>query len=78
MRDGTHTLTSAEGVYEPVLQSEVEVQEHVLGGSGPGPTSDESVEQRRSRMLHAAMNRLREEEQEIENACGTAPASRSQ
>jgi hypothetical protein len=77
VRDGTHTLTSAEGVYEPVLRPEAEIQGHVLGGSGPAPSSDESAEERRRRILHATMNRLREEEQEIENSCGTAPANQS-
>ncbi|KAI0255960.1 WLM-domain-containing protein [Lactifluus subvellereus] len=76
-RDGTRTLAGAEDVYEPVLGLEAEVQAHVLGGSGPAPSSDESVEERRRRVLHAAMNRLQEEEQEIENSCGTAAANLS-
>jgi hypothetical protein len=77
VRDGTHTLASTEDVYEPVLGLEAEVQAHVLGGSGPAPASGESVEERRRRVLHAAMNRLQEEEQEIENSCGTASANQS-
>jgi hypothetical protein len=77
VREGTHTLTSAEDVYVPVPRLEAEIQAHVLGGSGPPPSSDESAEERRRRMLDAAMKRLREEEQEIENSCGTAPANQS-
>ena len=77
VREGTHTLTSAEDVYVPVTRLEAEIQAHILGGSGPPPSSDESTEQRRRRVLDAAMKRLREEEQEIENSCGTAPANQS-
>jgi len=78
VRDGAHTLAGAEDVYEPVPGLEAaEVQAHVLGGSGPASSSDESVEERRRRVLDAAMNRLREEEQEIEDSCGTAPANQS-
>jgi len=77
MRDGTRTLTGNAGVYErPPIEFRVEAQAHVLGGSGSAPESDESVEERRRRILEATMRRLKEEEQEIENSCGTAPARR--
>jgi len=76
VRDGTHTLTGDSSVYEPPDGLHVEAQAHVLGGSGPAPESDESVDERRRRILEATMRRLKEEEQEIENSCGTAPARR--
>jgi len=80
VRDGTHTLRD-DDVYEPPatgIEPELEAQVHVLGGSGPAPASDESVEERRHRLLEAVMSRLEEQEQEIEISCGTAPASRIQ
>jgi len=74
VRDGTHTLTGDGSVYEPSpIGFEAEAQAHVLGGSGPASGSDESVDERRRRILEATMRRLKEEEQEIENSCGTAP-----
>ena len=45
----------------------VEKQTNVLGGSGPVPASDESVEERRRRILEATLNLLKEEE-EIEDS----------
>ena len=44
---------------------------HVLGGSGSGSAND-SPEERRRRVLEATMNRLRKEEEELEERCGTA------
>ena len=48
----------------------------VLGGSEPGPASDESIEERRRRTLEATLSRLKEEE--TEDGCGTVPARPSQ
>jgi WLM domain len=79
VRYATHTLGDDGDVYErPSIEPELEAQVHVLGGSGPAPASDESVEERRHRLLEAIMSRLKEEEQEIEVSCGTAPGSRTQ
>ncbi|KAH9995442.1 hypothetical protein BJV74DRAFT_769656, partial [Russula compacta] len=63
-------------VYEPPpLGLDVETQVHILGGSGPAPTSDESIEKGRRRILQATLSRSKEEE--TENSCGTALASES-
>ena len=35
---------------------------HVLGGSGPVPASDESVEERQPKLLLVIMSRLKDEE----------------
>ncbi|KAI0285767.1 WLM-domain-containing protein [Russula aff. rugulosa BPL654] len=79
VRDATHTVGGDNDVYEPPsTEPELEAQVHVLGGSGRAPASDESVEERRRRLLQAIMNRVKEEEEEIENSCGTGPASRAQ
>jgi hypothetical protein len=77
VRDNTHILGGDDDVYEPPSIEEAQV--HVLGGSGPAPASDESVEERRHRLLQAVTSRLKEEEgEESEISCGTAPASRIQ
>ena len=65
--------------YEPhSAKLEVQTQAHALGGSGPAPVSSESVEERRRRILQATLNRLEQEEQEIEDSCGTVPTEPSQ
>ncbi|PIL24649.1 hypothetical protein GSI_12533 [Ganoderma sinense ZZ0214-1] len=56
---------------------EAEAQEYVFGGAytlGGTGTSDlgDSPEERRRKVLEATMNRLREEEKELEDRCGTA------
>jgi hypothetical protein len=48
---------------------------HVLGGTGSGPSSGESAEERRSRLLKATMNRLLLNEEDIEHSCGTGSPS---
>jgi len=62
--DGTHTLMGDSSAYErpPVGLEVVETPAHVLGGSGPVPASDESVEERRRRILEATLNLLKVEE----------------
>lgn len=79
MRDSTHILGGDDDVYEPPsIEPELEAQVHVLGGSGPAPASDESVEERRHRLLQAITSRIKDEKEEIEISCGAAPASRTQ
>ena len=54
--------------------SEVEADTgHVLGrdSQSSGSTTDESMEERRRKVLEATMNRLRKEEEELEHCCGT-------
>ncbi|ETW78704.1 glycoside hydrolase family 35 protein [Heterobasidion irregulare TC 32-1] len=76
-KEGTHTLVDGLGGYEPSSELEAEARTYVLGGSGIAPSGNETVEDRRRRMLEATMNRLRKEEEELEHSCGTAagPAS---
>jgi hypothetical protein len=63
-------------VYEPSLELEAEVHTHVLGGSGIATMSlNESREDRRRRVLEATINRLHNEEEELEQSCGTAGPS---
>ena len=72
----THTLDSSSH-YSGAPSSELEAEAHayVLGGSGATPAvADESVAERRRRVLDATMARLRKEEEELEASCGTAPA----
>ncbi|KAK0501665.1 WLM-domain-containing protein [Armillaria luteobubalina] len=74
--DGTHTLASLEtyDAYEPSSELEAEARMQVLGGSGSF-NRDESNEERRRRLLDATVARLRKEEQEMEDSCGTAGPS---
>jgi hypothetical protein len=52
VRDGTHTPMGDGSVYEPpAVDLETETQADVLGGSGSVPASDESVKERRRRIL---------------------------
>lgn len=79
-RDGTHHLMHKGDVYEPSSELEAEAHAHVLGGGGGGFSSfslNESREERRRRMLDATMSRLRKEEEELEQSCGTAGPSQS-
>ena len=71
-KEGTHTLVDGLGGYEPSSELEAEARTYVLGGSGIAPSGNETVEDRRRRMLEATMNRLRKEEEELEHSCGTA------
>ncbi|KAI0036212.1 WLM domain-containing protein [Vararia minispora EC-137] len=68
----THTLGGG-GEYQPSSELEAEASVYVLGGSTMAPPANETVEERRRRMLDATMNRLRREEEELELSCGTAP-----
>ncbi|KAF7794989.1 hypothetical protein EIP86_006133 [Pleurotus ostreatoroseus] len=78
--DGTHQLGSFADAYQPSSELEAEAQTYVLGGSdvhiaGSAPSGllrDESIEERRRRVLEATMSRLKKEEEELEQSCGTA------
>lgn len=74
-REGAHTLSGTGDVYTPTAPTpdlESEAQAYILGGLSPaGPISD-TREERRRRALDAAINRLRKEEEELEQSCGTA------
>ncbi|THH11276.1 hypothetical protein EW145_g757 [Phellinidium pouzarii] len=74
-RTGAHTLGGNGPVYTPSastrdLEIESEAQGHILGGSSP--SVNDTREERRRRALDAAVNRLRREEAELEQSCGTA------
>ncbi|KAH9913557.1 WLM-domain-containing protein [Epithele typhae] len=74
---GTHHLGSASSFDGPRPALEAEAQEYSLGGAyalgGSGVSSDtDSPEERRRKMLEATMNRLKKEEEEMEDRCGTA------
>ncbi|TBU34162.1 WLM-domain-containing protein [Dichomitus squalens] len=73
---GAHQLGGG-GFGPPQSALEAEAQEYALGGSytlgGPGASSPgDSPEERRRKVLEATMNRLRKEEEELEDRCGTA------
>ncbi|THH17445.1 hypothetical protein EW146_g3366 [Bondarzewia mesenterica] len=71
-REGAHLLVDGLGGYQPTSELEAEARVYVLGGDGvTGPSANESIEERRRRMLEATMNRLRKEEEELEQSCGT-------
>ncbi|TFK39712.1 WLM-domain-containing protein [Crucibulum laeve] len=75
MTAGTHYLSGGPDVdmYQPTSELEAEAQSYVLGGNrSTVPSSvNDSVEERRRRVLDATMNRLRKEEEELEHSCGT-------
>ena len=77
-REGTHYLMHKGDVYEPSSELEAEAHVHVLGGGGFSSLYlNESREERRRRMLDATISRLRKEEEELEQSCGTAGPSQS-
>jgi len=75
VKEGTHSLMADRDVYEPSLELEPAAHTHVLGGFGN--SLDESREDRRRKVLEATMSRLRKEEEELEQSCGTAGPSAS-
>ena len=83
MAQGTHSLGgTSEDVYESSSQIEAEAQEYLLGGGShvlggiPSPASGtESIEERRRRILDATVSRLKKEEEELEQSCGSAGPS---
>jgi len=72
----SHVLGDSGG-YHPSSELEAEARAFVLGGPGVAPSRDESVDERRRRVLEATMTRLRKEEEELERSCGTAPPGSS-
>jgi len=79
---GAHHLASAD-MYEPGLDLEAEAHTHMLGEGtyvlgGESNLLGDSREERRRRALEATMRRLRKQEEEVEQSCGTAgPAATS-
>jgi hypothetical protein len=71
VKEGTNYLSLGE-VYEPALELEAEAHVHTLGGNQPSfAVGSETREERRSRLLEATMLRLRKEDKELEDSCGT-------
>ncbi|KAI0318757.1 WLM domain-containing protein [Amylostereum chailletii] len=76
--NSSYTLGSdSRGDYQPSastseLEAEARAHVHVLGGASPAPATNESIEERRRKMLETTMSRLRKEEEELEQSCGTA------
>lgn len=72
----SHTLGGEGPVYyspDPTL--EASAYTHTLGGSSLSPAAD-TREERRRLALEAAMGRLKHEEEELEDSCGTAGAGK--
>ncbi|VDB90657.1 unnamed protein product [Peniophora sp. CBMAI 1063] len=70
----SHTLDTDRHYSGAQSELEAEARAYVLGGSGAAPAANESVEERRRRVLEATMSRLRKEEEELEASCGTTGA----
>ncbi|KAF8347977.1 WLM-domain-containing protein [Amanita rubescens] len=68
--NGTRRLNGEGDVYIPSPELEADTHTHVLGGNDVGSLV-ESAEERRQRILSATMNRLRKQEEELEQQCGT-------
>lgn len=71
--EGTHYLSGGGDVYEPSSELEAEAHTHILGGGNASVrvALDESREDRRRKVLQATIDRLRKEEEDIEDSCGT-------
>ena len=76
---GSHSLNGTGAVYEPNSEAEVRTGliggTYVLGGDSSSTQASDSREERRRHILEAAALRLREEEQAIEDMCGSAGAA---
>jgi len=68
---GTHRL--ADGDF---YDSESPAADHTLGGSSSSSLPEFAREERRQRVLAAALDRLRAEEEELEQSCGTSGPAR--
>lgn len=68
-------MTDLGHVYEPSSNEEAEALTHVLRLGRNGIPLDDSAEDRRRRAMEAATARLRKEEEELENSCGTVGRS---
>ncbi|KAG1737232.1 WLM-domain-containing protein [Suillus lakei] len=67
---GTHHLSDSQDTYQPSSDEGVEALIHVLGGTGL--RGNDTIEDRRKRVLEAVTARLRNEEEELEWSCGTS------
>ena len=81
--DGSHSLNDQGAVYEPELEVEAHARlvagSYVLGGTYSTTMTTDSREERRRRILEATTSRLRQEEQVIEEMCGSVgPATTNQ
>jgi len=72
----THSLSGAGAVYQPSSAGDpdwiAEATAHVLGGSDDRDVSGDTPAARRARVLEATMKRLKAQEKEIEDMCGSA------
>lgn len=70
---GAHTLVDLPtSTYQTSSEQEANTRSYVLGGQAvEGSTADD----RRQLMLQAVMKRLKKEEEELENSCGTSGPS---
>ncbi|RDB15370.1 hypothetical protein Hypma_004666 [Hypsizygus marmoreus] len=70
---GTRSLLDSGDVYQPASELEAEARSYILGGVDAVPSGgfDDSPAERRRRILDATMARLRKEEEELEQSCGT-------
>ena len=79
---GAHQIYDTSGAYTPTSELESDAQilggggGYMLGGASSGSSGD-SREERRRKMLDATLNRLKKEEEELEQSCGTAGPSAS-
>jgi hypothetical protein len=72
---GAHTLGGLDEAYEPEIEAAAQGiigGSYVLGGGTAAPAVLDSREERRRLILQAAAARLRQEEQIIEDMCGSA------
>ncbi|KAF7295016.1 Zinc metalloproteinase [Mycena indigotica] len=75
-KEGTHRLYGGD-IYEADDAENLALSSHVLGGTSSGSTELDTVDDRRRRVLEAAMGRLKKQEEELEQSCGTAgPAAK--
>jgi len=79
---GTHKLGRFDETYEPELEATAQGiigGSYVLGGATAAPAAPDSREERRRLILQATAARLRQEEQMIEDMCGSAgPQAKAQ
>lgn len=75
VKAGTNVLGYEGDVYDPSGEQEAAAHSQVLGGSSRITSSADSMEDRRRRVVEAAEKRLRQEEEDMENSCGTAGPS---
>ncbi|KAF8527299.1 WLM-domain-containing protein [Gautieria morchelliformis] len=70
---GSHSLNGTGDIYEPEeARTGLVGGSYVLGGASSTPSALDSREERRRRILEATAVRLRQEEQAIEEMCGSA------